>query len=73
MSRPQKMHKPLKFIFTEIINAVADGKGVAKPRGRKPAQGSIIKAHEVKPPGRQPRKSKSLTKGHHADTFKNLV
>jgi hypothetical protein len=44
------MHKPLKFSFTEIINAVADGKGVAKPRGRKPAQGSIIKAHEVKPP-----------------------
>ena len=28
MSRPQKMHKPLKFTFTEVINAVADGKGV---------------------------------------------
>ena len=28
MSRPQKMHKPLKGSFTEIINAVADGRGV---------------------------------------------
>jgi hypothetical protein len=28
MSRPQKLHKPLKFNFSEIINAVADGKGV---------------------------------------------
>ncbi|MGD1087898.1 MAG: hypothetical protein ABR955_04125 [Verrucomicrobiota bacterium] len=28
MSRPQKMHKPLKGDFTQIINAIADGKGV---------------------------------------------
>jgi hypothetical protein len=28
------MHKPLKSSFTEIINAVADGRGVAKPRKR---------------------------------------
>jgi hypothetical protein len=28
MSRPQKIHKPLKGDFTQIINAIADGKGV---------------------------------------------
>jgi hypothetical protein len=28
MSRPQKMHKPLKGNFSQIINAIADGKGV---------------------------------------------
>ncbi len=27
MSRPQKMHKPINASFTDIINAVADGKG----------------------------------------------
>ena len=49
MSRPQKMHKPLKFSFTEIINAVADGKGVANPRMKRSAQ-AAIKMQEVKPP-----------------------
>jgi hypothetical protein len=31
MSRPQKMHKPLKGNFADIINAIADGKGVKQP------------------------------------------
>jgi hypothetical protein len=31
MSRLQKMHKPLKGNFTQIINAIADGKGVKQP------------------------------------------
>jgi hypothetical protein len=34
MSRPQKMHKPLKGDFSQIINAIADGKGVAKTQTR---------------------------------------
>ena len=28
MSRPQKIHKPISASFTDIINAVADGRGV---------------------------------------------
>jgi len=44
------MHKPLKFSFTEIINAVADGKGVAKPRLNRSAQGNTIKATDKTPP-----------------------
>ncbi len=51
MSRPQKIHKPLKFSFTEIINAVADGKGVKQPlqasKATRPKD--IVKATE-KPP-----------------------
>jgi hypothetical protein len=43
MSRPQKMHKPLKGNFANIINAIADGKGVAKS---KPCSTDIIKASE---------------------------
>ena len=32
MSRPQKLHKPIKGNFTDIINAIADGRGVkSKP------------------------------------------
>jgi hypothetical protein len=48
MSRPQKMHKPLKGDFSQIINAIADGKGVAKT----PAQPkNIVKAtHRPQPP-----------------------
>lgn len=30
MSRPQKMHKPLKGDFNEILTAVALGKGKSK-------------------------------------------
>ena len=32
MSRPQKMHKPLKGDFFDIIKAVSDGKGVKQPK-----------------------------------------
>jgi hypothetical protein len=32
MSRPQKIIPPIKGSFTEIINAVADGRGIQKSR-----------------------------------------
>jgi hypothetical protein len=51
MSRPQKMHKPLKGDFNQIINAIADGKGVAKPKTRPQ---NIIKATERTPPPKKP-------------------
>jgi hypothetical protein len=50
MSRPQKMHKPLKFGFTDIINAVADGNGVATMKTRSAAQPqNIVKATDQTP------------------------
>jgi hypothetical protein len=45
MSRPQKIHKPIKASFTQIINAVADGKGAPK----KPA-GRSVEAQRATPP-----------------------
>jgi hypothetical protein len=50
MSRPQKMHKPLKFNFTEIINAVADGKGVKLKGGKSTRSKGAIKATRATPP-----------------------
>jgi hypothetical protein len=44
MSRPPKIHKPLKFAFTDIINAVADGKGVKLTGDKKPRQKKPVKA-----------------------------
>ena len=32
MSRPKKIHPPIKGGFMNIINAIADGKGVTKPK-----------------------------------------
>jgi hypothetical protein len=32
MSRPQKIHPPIKASFTQIINAIADGRGVSPPK-----------------------------------------
>jgi len=34
MSRPQKIHPPIKASFTDIINAVADGKGIKPETGK---------------------------------------
>jgi hypothetical protein len=49
MSRPQKMHKPLKGGFTDIINAIADGKGVkAQAKGASHLK-NIVKASEPQP------------------------
>jgi hypothetical protein len=49
MSRPQKMHKPLKGDFSQIINAIADGKGV-KPLPKVPLRPkNIIKATDRTP------------------------
>lgn len=43
------MHKPLKGSFTDIINAVADGKGVKiQARNAKPSQ-NIVKASQPTP------------------------
>jgi len=41
MSRPQKMHKPLKGGFDEILGAVALGKGKAKRAALKTAKAKL--------------------------------
>jgi len=51
MSRPQKMHKPIKASFTDIINAVADGKGKG---ALKKLSDRAIQAEQATP--RPPRK-----------------
>jgi hypothetical protein len=52
MSRPQKIHPPIKASFTDIINAVADGKGVKiQARNAKPSQ-NLVKASQ--PPPKKP-------------------
>lgn len=51
MSKPQKMHKPLKGDFTQIINAIADGKGVKlQARNAASPKGNILKASVPTPP-----------------------
>jgi hypothetical protein len=56
MSRPQKMHKPLKGSFTDIINAVADGKGMSKLRARDASHlKNIVKASEPPKPPTPPK------------------
>jgi hypothetical protein len=49
MSRPQKMHKPLKGSFTEIINAVADGKGIKIQARNASHPKNIVKASQPTP------------------------
>jgi hypothetical protein len=47
MSRPQKIHPPIKASFTNIINAVADGKGVKPLQARNASRPkNIVKASE---------------------------
>jgi hypothetical protein len=46
MSRPQKMHKPLKGDFSQIINAIADGKGVKLQARNTSRPKNIVKASE---------------------------
>jgi hypothetical protein len=50
MSRPQKMHKPIKGGFTEIINAVADGKGVKLQARNQVRPKNIVRASEPPTP-----------------------
>jgi hypothetical protein len=50
MSRPQKMHKPLKGGFTNIINAVADGKGVKLEAKKMTRSNDIVRASQQSPP-----------------------
>ena len=52
MSRPQKIHKPLKGSFTDIINAVADGKGVKIQARNASRPKNPVKASE--PPQKKP-------------------
>jgi hypothetical protein len=52
MSRPQKMHKPLKGSFSDIINAVADGKGVKPPPKSSLRPKNIVKATDRTPPSK---------------------
>jgi hypothetical protein len=51
MSRPQKMHKPLKGDFTQVINAIADGRGVKlQARAVTPSTDKIVRASAPTPP-----------------------
>ena len=43
------MHKPLKGSFTEIVNAVADGKGVKIQAKNMTRSKNIVKASEQPP------------------------
>jgi hypothetical protein len=52
MSRPQKIIAPIKGSFTEIINAVADGRGVQKSRTKEMANEKAA-APTPKPPPRK--------------------
>jgi len=52
MSRPQKIIPPIKGTFTDIINAVADGKGVPKARTRNMVnEKQVVRASQ--PPARK--------------------
>jgi len=50
MSRPQKIHPPIKGSFTEIINAVADGKGVKLQARNASRPKNIVRASEPPTP-----------------------
>jgi hypothetical protein len=50
MSRPQKIHKPIKGSFTDIINAVADGRGVKIQARNVSRPKNIVKASEPSSP-----------------------
>jgi len=51
MSRPQKMHKPLKGDFNAILGAVALGKGTAKRAALKARREKTkLKAAHPEPP-----------------------
>jgi hypothetical protein len=52
MSRPQKIHPPIKASFTDIINAVADGRGVKIQARSASRPKNTVKASE--PPPKKP-------------------
>ena len=52
MSRPLKMHKPIKAKFGDIINAVADGGGMRMLDKDKKLRQNIVKASEPPKPKR---------------------
>jgi hypothetical protein len=47
MSRPQKIIPQIKGGFTDIITAIADGKGVVK--AKRPKSEDVLKASQPKP------------------------
>ena len=58
MSRPQKMHKPLKGGFNNILASVAMGKGTAKRAARKAMfERPSVKASEPKLPSNEKKNS----------------
>jgi hypothetical protein len=58
MSRPQKMHKPLKGGFNEILAAVAmgrnSGKKAAKELQATPAKPAALEARDAGPAPKKP-------------------
>jgi hypothetical protein len=54
MSRPRKIHPPLKSGFNEILSAVAMGQGTAKKAFNK--AGQVGKLAALKPPAQPKRK-----------------
>ncbi len=51
MSRPQKIIPPIKGTFTDIINSVADGRGVPQSRPKESAN-----EKSTPPPPKEPPK-----------------
>ena len=49
MSRPQKLHKPIKGGFNNILAAVALGQGQAKKAATNVASQAVVKASKPKP------------------------
>jgi hypothetical protein len=49
MSRPRKLHKPLKGDFNNILAAVAQGTGKAKRAAMKATASPVIKASQPAP------------------------
>jgi hypothetical protein len=55
MSRPQKVHKPIKAGFNTILGAIALGGGTAKRAAtRQQARASIVRASIPKPTPKKP-------------------
>jgi len=58
MSRPQKMHKPIKASFIQVVNAVADGKGVKVQAKDKALRRNLIQASKPPPKHGRPIQGK---------------
>jgi hypothetical protein len=54
MSRPQKIIPPIKGGFADIINNVADGRGVAKPGNTRSMANEKPARPQPRPPTKKP-------------------